>query len=332
MKKTESPCAPLPDAKRQVLVLTNNRSSQQTDSQKEWIRQIKTKLYGRKFKTRLIPPRFCESRKIAFMVYEGKRLAQINVKRIGCNSWTCPRCQIKKALRLKYLLLNIALLNDIWYHLVLTLDPKTIPLEYFGNGVNKTHEYITKKFNHLVVTLKRNKFTYYSTKKKRFYKFELKKQVNILKYIWVLQFQPGTGIAHLHILLNQFLPAEIIRKVWMHIGGGIDIHIEKVKSVNRISRYVLNYIVDGIDTHKGNPIGGFKYFERRYSVSRSCTRPDRVGKRIFSDLSPDKLKLLLQKKNLGFLFDEVDNPDSDDIEITLTAGLPPKIHRIAHDD
>lgn len=50
------------------------------------------------------------------------------------------------------------------------------------------------------------------------YSFDLKSSGLKLKYVWVVEFQDN-GNAHLHILINQFLPIEVLRKLWVHVGG-----------------------------------------------------------------------------------------------------------------
>lgn len=314
---TESKNVPGTGVRRQLLFSTNNRSFQQTREQKQRSIEAKYKLKGKKFHTRKTPPRFCKSKKYFLLIIEDGKLRRVIVSRIGCNSWTCPDCQKTKALKLKYYLLDVARLNQISYHLVLTLDPKVIPSEYLSEDINNTHSYITKLFNHFITILKRNRYSYFNKKKKKYFTFELSKQSTTLKYLWVLQFQPNTGNAHLHILLNQFLPAEIIRKVWIYVGGGHDLKIENVKTVEGVSRYITDYIVDGLDPEKSHPLGGFKYFERRYSVSKSCIKPPKKSRRIFEGLSPDELKKKLVDHKLGFVFDELENSNSPDLDITF---------------
>lgn len=261
------------------------------------------------------------------MVVQNGKPEKISVRKIGCNSWTCPDCQIKKAIQLKYLLLDVARLNDIAYHLVLTLDPKTIPPEYWNEKKNSSHKYITKLFNHFKTVITRKKFRYYNVKKKRYYVFDLKRQALTLKYLWVLQYQPQTGIAHLHVLLNQFLPITEMRKVWRHIGGGIDVWIDKVNSVEGVSRYVTDYVVSGIKDHDSHPKGGFNFFERRYSIGRKCIRPEKVSRRIFKELTDSEMRRKLDTHNLGFIVDELKDQTLPDLEITFVEGKEPRIER-----
>jgi len=324
---TESKNVPGTGVRRQLLYSTLNRTTQQSVDQKQRAQETKERMKGKPFQTRKAPPLFCKSRKIFFMAIQNGRLDRISIGRIGCNSWTCPVCQIKKAVQLKYKLFDIACLNNLSHQLVLTLDPKKIPKEYLNDKNNSSHKYITKLFNHFKTVINRKKFTYFNKNKKRYYSFDLKKQAEVFKYLWVLQYQPRTGIAHLHVLINQFLPAEVIRKLWMKIGGGVDVWIEGSRNVEAVSRYVTNYIVKGIDEKDFHKKGGFKYFERRYSVGRSCLRPENNSRRIFKKLSDIEMRRKLDTHELGFIIDELKDPNSADLEIIFRQGEKPKVER-----
>jgi len=254
--------------RRTTLYLTNNRSSQQ-DEIKELIRAKKEHNKGKKFKSRKNPPHFCKRNRIAYLDYQDNQLKKVTFSHIPCNSWTCPDCQMTKALTVKYHLRDIIVLNDLLYFLTLTLDPQKIPPEYTDN----THKFITKIFNHFITVIKRKKFEYFHRGKNRYYSFHLKTQELKLKYVWVIEFQKN-GNAHLHILFNKFLPIDVICKVWEHVGGGVMMRIEKVKTLQGISNYITDYIVKGIKHDKKN-VSYLRFNQRRYSVSRSCTRPRR---------------------------------------------------------
>jgi hypothetical protein len=174
---------------------------------------------------------------------------------------------MKKALYVKYFLRDVIVLNNLDRFITLTLKPSKIPNEF----KNDTHKYITKLFNHLITTLKRKKIKYFNKRKNRWFSFELNHSALKLMYVWVAEFQKN-GNAHLHILFNQFLPVEVIREVWEHIGGGHSIFATPVRTIEGISNYITDYIIKGIKGNKNKP-SGFKFFQRRYSISRSCIRP-----------------------------------------------------------
>jgi len=256
-----------PTGRQETLFLTNNKSSQQKSTQ-DRVRESKADLYGKPFKTKLNPPSFCRRDRIAIVQKEHNKVVKIKYTKRNCNSWTCPHCQFKRALKVKYLLRDVIVLNKLSYFLTLTLDPSKIPPSYTKN----THEYITKLFNHFITVIKRKKFKYHHKIKNRYYTLNFKSQGDKLKYVWVIEFQKN-GNAHLHILFSKYLPIDIIRKVWSHVGGGNMMRIEKVFSLEGVSHYVSDYIVKGIHNNS-NEASQLKYFQKRYSISRSCIRPE----------------------------------------------------------
>jgi hypothetical protein len=61
-----------------------------------------------------------------------------------------------------------------------------------------------------------------------------------VKYIAVLEFHKS-GVAHLHLLVDRFIPWDWIRQSWSAIGGGRVVFIKYV-DVHRISRYLSKYL------------------------------------------------------------------------------------------
>jgi hypothetical protein len=115
----------------------------------------------------------------------------------------------------------------------------------------------------------------------------------------VIEFQKN-GNAHMHILLNNYLPIRIVRKLWQHVGGGIQMNVKKVQTLIGISNYISDYIVKGIKGEFDEKDYGFKYFERRYSISKSCIRPKKeyISKHFEVSLS---LAQGLKKQNLDWI-------------------------------
>jgi hypothetical protein len=271
------------------LYLTNNRSFQQN---KYGTYDSKKKLRGKRFRIRKTKPRFCNSNKIALLKLTEGQITDAKFTRIPCNSWTCPNCGIKKALQVKYYFREVIKLNNLAYFLTLTLDPKKIPPEYKKN----THKYITKIFNHFLTILKRHKAN---------------KSQEILKYVWVIEFQKN-GNAHMHILLNKYLPIRVVRKLWQHAGGGMQMKVLPIKTLEGISNYISDYIVKGIKGELEEKDYGFNYFERRYTISKSCMRPTK---------NPYK-KLTLKEEieqfpsgSLNWVYNTLNNLNDEDISI-----------------
>jgi hypothetical protein len=160
-------------------------------------------------------------------------------------------------MKLKYLFKEVIQLNTLDHLLTLTLDPKKIPYEYLNENGNYTHRYITKLFNHFLVTLKR----------------KINKDI---KYAWVCEFQKN-GNAHLHVVVNRFLPIETIKRYWTRIGGGHDMKIEIVKNIYTMDSYLIKYLVKGFNKNESS--NGFRGGEKRYSISQSCKRVSKEEKR-----------------------------------------------------
>ncbi len=305
-----------------LLYLTNYRSFQQKldNNLKQYIKETKLEMRGKLFELRTAPPHFCGLYKSAKLRVSGNKLLQVIFSKIPCNSWCCPVCCIRKAIRLKYWIREIILLNDLEYFITLTLDSTKIPSAY----KNDTHKYITKLFNHFLTILRRKKYKYFHENTGRYFYFDLTKAKDKLKYVWVIEFQKKTHNAHMHILTNQYLPAVVLRSIWSDVGGGTQMRLEKVKSRKGISNYITDYLVKGIkDTPANLKLGyGFKYFERRYSVSNSCTKPEKKMKELFK-LLPNELKEKeLMKQNLGWIVKELYNADNDYFKVVFDSNSP----------
>jgi hypothetical protein len=61
-----------------------------------------------------------------------------------------------------------------------------------------------------------------------------------VKYIAILEFHKS-GIAHLHLVLDRFIPWRWIKKSWSGVGGGTVVDIRFV-DVHRISHYLSKYL------------------------------------------------------------------------------------------
>ncbi len=307
-----------------LLYLTNYRSFQQKldYSLKKYIKETKLEMRGKLFQIRSVPPRFCGAYKSAKMRVTGNQLLEVIFSKIPCNSWTCPVCCIRKAIRLKYWLRQIIELNNLDRFITFTLDPKKIPMEYQNN----THKYITKLFNHFLTVLRRKKYSYWMESQQKMFYFDLSKANEKLKYVWVIEFQKKTHNAHMHILTNQWLPAVVIRKIWEDVGGGTQMKLEPVRSIKGISNYITDYLVKGIkDTPENVSEGsGFKYFERRYSVSKSCIKPEKKLNELFKYLPNEFKEKELIKQNLGWIVKELYNQDTNYFKVKFDNSSAPK--------
>jgi len=260
--------------------LTYIRTSQQSNLG-DLIKKARKKLKGKAFSIRQNPPKFCNKNSIAFITKKYGKFSKIDIKKIKCDSWTCPDCSVKKAVRIKYLLREIIIQNELGRFLTLTLNPKIVPPEYLSELKNNTHKYITKIFNAFLVSLKRDEV--YSKEK--------------VKYVWVIEFQKN-GNAHLHILFNNLPHINKVRKIWTRVGGGVSMKVIKIKSMEGISNYIGNYIVKGIKGNKTSK-NTFNFFEKRYSISRSCIRPVSSISEFLPNVSLQQKLNALQSASLG---------------------------------
>ncbi len=133
--------------------------------------------------------------------------------RLNCKTWGCCYCGPRKAKRYKHLIRQAAEREQLTRFLTLTLDPSLIE----GDSVR----YLRRVFNKFRLYLRRR----FSTP---------------VKYIAVLEFQKS-GIAHLHLLVDRFIPWDWIRESWSALGGGTVVDIRYV-DVHRISRYLSKYL------------------------------------------------------------------------------------------
>ena len=309
------------------LYLTNNRTIQQLYADRKiskLINEAKIRRRGEYSVVRSEPTSFCRSMKTAKVrINENGIIREVKFYRMFCNSWNCPTCCRRKANMVKHEIIETAILNNLCYKLDLTLDGTKIPYEYKNDEVNDTHKYITKILNHFLTLLKRTKKDYVKKKTGQIKHFDYSQLEQALKYVWVLEFQKDTKNAHLHMLINQFLPIEVIRELWMYVGGGVEMRIERARTVNGAAIYATKYIVkglNGIDNIEISLDCGFKYYERRYAISNSCERkPKNSIIRLFDILPTFDLKTkFFVKQGLDWIVNELNNvTDEEAVEVSF---------------
>lgn len=304
------------------LYLTNNRTIQQLYADRKiskLIKEAKIRRRGEYSVVRSEPTAFCRSMKTAkVLVNQYGMIREVTFHRMFCNSWNCPNCCRRKANRVKQEIIETANLNNLCYKLDLTLDGTKIPYEYKNEYVNDTHKYTTKIFNHFMTLLRRAKKDYVKKNTGEIRHFDFSQIEKELKYIWVIEFQKDTHNAHMHILINQFLPIEIIRELWTYVGGGVQMRIEKARTVSGCAIYATKYIIKGLNGIDGSEINldyGFKYFERRYAISNSCERKEKNSIiRLFDILPTFDLKAReLTRQGLDWILNELNNVTDEEV-------------------
>ena len=61
------------------------------------------------------------------------------------------------------------------------------------------------------------------------------------KYVAVLEFQKATGLAHLHIVIDRYIPQAWAKEAWQAVGGGQHVHIRHADA-HRIAPYLAKYL------------------------------------------------------------------------------------------
>lgn len=149
------------------------------------------------------------------MTLRGASETSTKFVRSTCKCWHCGRCGPIKARRYCKAIGRLAEEHKLNILLTLTLDPKKI------QGIDSTR-YINGIFAHFRTYLKR----------------ELQQSPD---YIRVLEYQPKSGNAHLHILLNRRIRQTWISEAWSALGGGQIVDIRRVK-MRSAARYLSKYL------------------------------------------------------------------------------------------
>jgi len=134
--------------------------------------------------------------------------------RIGCKCWSCSGCGPRRAAMYAVRIRQAAERLKLRTLLTLTLDPSKL------HGEDST-KYINEVFADFRVYLRR-RLRYAPP------------------YIRVLEYQKN-GNAHLHVLLNCYLPQSWVSETWSVLGGGRIVDIKRV-DMHRVSRYLSKYL------------------------------------------------------------------------------------------
>ena len=134
--------------------------------------------------------------------------------RIGCKCWNCSGCGPRRAAKYAIRIRQAAERLNLRTLLTLTLDPSKL------NGAEST-AYINEVFADFRVYLRR-------------------KLGHAPPYIRVLEYQKN-GNAHLHVLLNCYLPQSWVSETWSVLGGGRIVDIKRV-DMHRVSHYLSKYL------------------------------------------------------------------------------------------
>jgi hypothetical protein len=155
--------------------------------------------------------------------------------RLKCKAWDCPECGPRKAYQLRRAIQRWAVENNLTRFLTLTLDPKGL------DGVEDKVRYIRGVWSKFRVYVKR----------------ELGKS---LSFIEVLELQQS-GVPHLHVLLNKYIPQKWISSRWAALGGGRIVFIKRIVELDRVASYLTKYLTKEVILSVPKGV-------RRYTTSR----------------------------------------------------------------
>lgn len=164
----------------------------------------------------------CSGRSIRSVQVASNGVKEFVYKRLFCKKWNCPRCGPIKAWQACKDIPAIIEEKGLDRFLTLTLDPKNIPEN------EDRHKYIWKVWAKFRTYLKR----------------KLKEKIS---YVCVLELHKS-GLPHLHILVNRFIPQAWISNAWNAVGGGKIVFIEKIKEGKHIAHYLSKYLTKCVDT------------------------------------------------------------------------------------
>jgi hypothetical protein len=132
-----------------------------------------------------------------------------------CGSYRCDRCRNPKLKKLRSNICRIASEKKLNKFATLTLDRSRIPVGW------RSDQYIRECW-----------------RKMRVYLF--RKFGNSLDYIGVLEFHKSE-IAHMHLLLAQWVDQEWLSDAWAAVGGGVIVDIRGA-DIHRVSAYLSVYL------------------------------------------------------------------------------------------
>ena len=136
-------------------------------------------------------------------------------KCLFCQSYRCCRCRNPKLKKLRARIAEIATKHKLQRMATLTLDPSRVP-----KG-ERTDRYLRECWREMRVSLSR-------------------KFGKSLPFVGVLEFHKS-GVAHLHVLLGEYIPQKWLSRAWQSVGGGKVVDIRYV-DVHRVSAYLSVYL------------------------------------------------------------------------------------------
>lgn len=153
-----------------------------------------------------------------------------------CKTWKCEECGPKKAARIRRFIAAAAREHGLNRFLTLTLDPKRVE-----PGVDHV-AYLRDTWRKFRVYLKR-------------------RHGQTVTFIAVMEAHKS-GVPHLHVLVDRYIHQKWISNAWSALGGGRIVHIERVKNLGGMGRYLGKYLTKEM-------LLSARHGVRRYTTSRN---------------------------------------------------------------
>lgn len=137
-----------------------------------------------------------------------------------CNSWDCYCCAHRMRMNLiEELDRLVEERPELRRLLTLTVDPETGPAD-----VEEQHEHLTDRFNAL--------------------RTELNDRYDDLSYVWIRHEGDENGRAHLHLLVDRYLPQAEVSALADRVDLGRVVDIRRVEARNA-AKYLTSYLGKG---------------------------------------------------------------------------------------
>lgn len=188
----------------------------------------------------------CRKFAVTALGIEGSKL-KIKTYFLPCNSWSCPECAKRKARRVAKTTKK-GLEGETIRFVTLTMCP--------SKNLTESARNIKEAWNRLRLAITRRFGTF--------------------KYVWTIEGHKSTGMPHLHILLNKYIPQKWLSRSAYRAGFGYVADIRKVKT-NDAFDYVVKYLGKGLGSKTLERIMKEQRL-RRWSKSRSIKTDEKDNK------------------------------------------------------
>lgn len=186
-------------------------------------------------------------------------------RRIPCKRWHCQSCGPKKVMIFAHAAGEAAARHELRRLMTLTLDPKLVPP---GVKPIKHLKHVWAKFR---VPLAR-------------------KCGPSVSFLWVVELHKS-GMPHLHVLVNQYIPQQWLSLKWEKYGGGRIVDIRDAGAdLRTVGWYLAKYLSKGLGRRL--PAG-----ERRYGASKGITMRESAADHREWELLPVGLDAIRVERN-----------------------------------